>query len=94
MDGKTVTDAKRRLKNIGYIDFHGKPTTYRIKTGVLDKFCEDPGKSSGKAQKKSALLSPEPPNNLRRKGERTYTTTACVRMEGKPQWLKEWLEGK
>lgn len=83
LDGKTVTDAKRRLKSLGYIDFHGKPTTYSINSGLLDKFREHSGNDSGKPQKKCALLPPAPPNHSRRKGETTYTPTAraCVKEE-------------
>lgn len=43
---QTITDAKRTLKNLGYIDFGGKPTKYTVYSLVVQEVGNEVGDSA------------------------------------------------
>ena len=101
----TMTNAKRKLKNCGYIGFKshkGKSTKYMLVDTEVENQSENEPVYCTVQPVKEMPSPPSPhPNHLsqrknysqsqsprvRAKNENTYTNE-------KPQWMKDWLEGK
>ena len=101
----TMTNAKRQLKNCGYIDFEshkGKPTKYMlVDTTVENQSVNEPVYCTVQPVKEMPSPSSPHPNHLSQRKKYSQSQSPRVRVKNentytneKPQWLKDWLEGK